>query len=330
MRRALLLLLLLAGLSAVAALAGCGGRIGEEEGGRRGGLTEPLIIGLDFTPNAVHSPIYAARRQGFAREHGVRIQIRKPGQGPDSLKLLLAKRVDVAILDIHDLGLARERGADVVAIAALVDRPLAAIVAAPDIRRPRELEGKRVGVSGLPSDPAVLRPVVEQDGGDFGRVRQVTIGFNAVPSLLSKKVAAVPAFRNVEGVLLERRGFDPRIFPIEDYGAPRYPEVVAVVRRESLKRRPSAMRGFVESLQDGVESVREEPEPAIKDVAHAAGADRPLIAAQLKAVEPALNETMAFDRGVLDQWAAFDARFGILKRKPDVGKAFALDVAPKR
>jgi putative hydroxymethylpyrimidine transport system substrate-binding protein len=110
-----------------------------------------------------------AVRNGYDRRHGIRLRIRPPGSSPDSLKLLASGRADVAVLDIHDLGLARERGADVVAVAALVQRPLAAIIAQPDVRHPRELEGRTVGVSGLPSDPAVLRAVVEGDGGDYER-----------------------------------------------------------------------------------------------------------------------------------------------------------------
>ena len=135
------------------------------------GSPRTAIVGLDFTPNAVHAPIYAAVREGYDRKHGVRLRIRPPGSSPDSLKLLTSGRADLAVLDIHDLGLARERGADVVGVAALVQRPLAAIIAQPDIRRPRDLEGRRVGVSGLPSDPAVLRAVVEGDGGDYDKIR---------------------------------------------------------------------------------------------------------------------------------------------------------------
>jgi putative hydroxymethylpyrimidine transport system substrate-binding protein len=89
------------------------------------------VIGLDFTPNAVHAPIYIAVRKGYDRKHGIRLPIRPPGSSPGSLKLLASGRADVAVLHIHDLGLARQRGADVVAVAALVQRPLAAIIAHP-------------------------------------------------------------------------------------------------------------------------------------------------------------------------------------------------------
>jgi putative hydroxymethylpyrimidine transport system substrate-binding protein len=75
-------------------------------------------------------------------------------------------------------------------------------------------------VSGLPSDPAVLRAVVEGDGGDYEKIRQVTIGFAAVPNLIQKNIDAVPAFWNAEGVILRQRGASIREFRVDDYGAP--------------------------------------------------------------------------------------------------------------
>jgi putative hydroxymethylpyrimidine transport system substrate-binding protein len=305
-------------LAAAAALAGCGGG--------SGGSQQPATIAIDFTPNAVHASIYAAVRKGFDRRHGIRLTIRGPGTSPDSLKLLLAGKADVAVLDIHDLGLARERGADVVGISALVERPLAAIICAPEISRPRDLEGKRVGVSGLPSDPAVLKPVMQADGGDFSKLRLITIGFNAVPNLLARKISGVPAFWNVEGVLLQRRGFRPRIFKLDDFGAPHYPEVVLVTKRETFDKRRKLVEGMVAAISDGTRSVLSDPRPAVADVARAAEADPALIAAQLDAVRPILDPTLRLDRGVLEQWAAFDARFGILKRRPSVPQTFALNL----
>jgi hypothetical protein len=36
---------------------------------------------------------------------------------------------------------------------------------------------------------------------------------------------------------------------------------------------------------------------------------------------------MRLDRAVLERWADFDARFRIVRRRPDVARAFAFDVA---
>ena len=304
-------------LAAVAAAAGCGGD-GEA------GEPRPVTLALDFTPNAVHAPIYAAARRGFDREHGIRLRIRPPGSAPDSLKLLGSGRADLAILDIHDLGLARERGEDLVGVGALVQRPLAAIIAGAGVRRPRDLEGKRVGVSGLPSDPAVLRAVMENDGGDASKVRQVTIGFAAVPSLVEGKVDAVPAFWNAEGVVLRRRGVKTREFRVDDFGAPRYPEVVLLTTRATLERRPEVVDGVVAALRKGTEDVLRDRPAAVRDIARAGGADPALVEAQLDAVAPAFKPPLVLRRKALEGWAEWDERFGILRSQPDVERAFDL------
>jgi putative hydroxymethylpyrimidine transport system substrate-binding protein len=301
--------------------AGCGSDNDESRG-------QPVsaVIGLDFTPNAVHAPIYMAVRNGYDRSHGVTLRIRPPGSSPDSLKLLSSGRADVAVLDIHDLGLARERGADVVGVAALVQRPLAAIIAQPGVRRPRDLEGRRVGVSGLPSDPAVLRAVVEGDGGDYDKIRQVTIGFAAVPSLIERRIDAVPAFWNAEGVILRQRGVTTREFRVDEFGAPPYPEVVLFTTRETLEERRPMVQAVVRAVSDGTRSVLADREPAIREIARAGGADEELVRAQLEAVSPLLDPSLRLNRAVLERWADFDERFGILERRPDVERAFVFDL----
>jgi len=308
-------------------LAGCGGQGPEDEAGG-GGRAVPVDLALDFTPNAVHAPIYAAVRLGLDRREGIRLRIRRPGAGPDALKLVASGRVAVGVLDIHDLAIARERGADLVGVGALVGRPLAALIARPDVRRPRDLEGRTVGVSGLPSDPAFLRAVLHADGGDLDRVRLVTIGFSAVQRLLTGRVDAAPAFWNAEGVALREHGMAVREFRVDDYGAPRYPEVVLMTARRTLQAHRDRVAAVVRALAAGIRAVRRDPGAAVGDIARAAGSgDRPLVRAELDAVAPAFADGLTLDRAVLERWADFDARIGLVRRRPDVGRAFAFGLA---
>jgi putative hydroxymethylpyrimidine transport system substrate-binding protein len=317
MRRALLPLAALLAL----ALAGCGG--GGDAGGPR-----PVTIVLDFTPNAAHAGIYAAVAKHRDRAHGVEISIRQPTATSDSLKLLAVGRADMAVADIHDLGLARERGEDLVGVGALVQRPLASVIAGPKVIRPRQLAGKRVGVTGVPSDDAVLRAVVQGDGGNPGKVRKVTIDFNAVASLLTGKVAAATAFWDVEGVTLKRHGLKTHEFRVDSFGAPRYPELVLVVRRVDLERDPKLVRDTLAALEDGTRDALADRPAAVKEVASAAQAKPDLIAAELDAIAPALSPPIKLNPQALAGWASFDARFGILKRSPVVRQTFDTSVAP--
>lgn len=284
-------------------------------------------LALDFQPNAVHAGIYAAVERDLDQDHDLDLQVRVPSSSTDSLKLLAAGRADASIVDIHDLGLAHERGSDVIGIGALVQRPLAAVIAASEVRRPRDLEGRRVGVTGLPSDDAVLRATVEADGGDYDAVRRTTIGFSAVPSLAAGSVDAVVTFWNAEGVALRRRGVPTREFRVDRYGAPRYPELVVATTRERLTEDPELLRDLLSTLADGTREALADRPAAVRAVVGASDSDPALVAAQLAAVAPALRPPLVLRPAVLEAWARFDARFGILERMPDVGALFRTDVA---
>jgi hypothetical protein len=52
-----------------------------------------------------------------------------------------------------------------------------------------------------------------------------------------------------------------------------------------------------------------------------------LVAAQLKAVEPLFEPPLRFDAAALHKWAKWDARFGILPRRPNVAKLFDFKLA---
>jgi NitT/TauT family transport system substrate-binding protein/putative hydroxymethylpyrimidine transport system substrate-binding protein len=319
------LLLAIALLALASALCGCGSG-DEPAGGER--AAERVTLSLDFTPNAVHAPIYAAARDGRDRREGVELEIRKPGPGPDALKLIATGKVDLGVLDIHDLAIAREQGADLVAIAALVGKPLAALIGQPGLERPRDLEGRTVGVSGLPSDPAFLRAILEHDGADYDSVKQVTIGFSAVARLLSRRVDAVPAFWNAEGVALKAKGRDVAEFRVEDYGAPPYPEVVLVTSRKTLEAERDTLERTLTAISSGMQATLDDPDRSAREIAAAAdSADVELTRAQLDAVMPVFARGLKVDRDVLERWADFDAEIGIVEERPDVDRAFDLHLA---
>jgi putative hydroxymethylpyrimidine transport system substrate-binding protein len=309
---------LLAAVLLLAGIAGCGGD-GAEPGAPKG-----VTLVLDFVPNAVHSGIYAAQREEFYRDEGIDLTIRQPGESTDAPKLLAAGRADFAILDIHDLGIARERGLDLVGTMPIVQRPLAAVIARGEgrVRRPRDLEGHTVGVTGLPSDEAVVDSEVAADGGDPARVDRVTIGFNAVSSLAAGKVDAATGFWNAEGVALRRQGIPLRVFKVDRYGAPPYPELILTASRRTIADDPDLVDSLVAATTRGYELVHDDPARALDDllaaVPHLERGDQ---AAQLRALRADLRPA-PFDPAVLRDWAAWDLEHGLLEGPLDVDRAF--------
>ncbi len=307
------------------ALAGCGSGAGS--GSPDAAHRRSATLVLDFTPNAIHAGIYTALARGFDRREGISLHVVAPSATTDSIKLLTSGRAQLALLDIHDLALARERGADVVGVMAIVQRPLAAVFAAPSIRSPRQLEGRLVGVTGVPSDTAVLRSVVSGAGGDPAKVRTVTIGFNAVPALLAHRVSAALGFWNDEGVTLTSRGRGFHVFRVDDYGAPAYPELVLCTTRSLIASDPSLVRAVVRTLARGYAVAVGDPARSAASLeSEVPGLDPALVAAQLAAEEPAFvapgGSLGELNAARLQAWAGWELRFGIVSRRPDVRRMF--------
>jgi putative hydroxymethylpyrimidine transport system substrate-binding protein len=250
-----------------------------------------------------------------------------PTATTDSIKLLETGKVNFAILDIHDLAIARERGEDIVGIMAIVERPLAAVIAAPGIGSPKALEGKTVGITGVPSDTAVLRSTVAGSGGDPAKVKTITIGFDAVADLLAGRVAGATSFWNDEGVTIQSKRPGFHVFKVDDYGAPSYPELVVCATAATLRRDPGLARGVVDALVQGYEYTLSHPGQAAADLEHeVVGLDPMLVTAQLTALLPVFRgadgRVGTLDPASLTKWATWEARFGIVSRPPDVAQTF--------
>jgi len=319
-------------LLVAAVLLGCGGGEPDERATTPAEPPRDATLLLDFAPNAVHAGVYAATRRGLDRREGIDLRVQVPAASTDAVRLLLSDRADLALLDIHDLALAREQGRDLVAVMAIVQRPLAAVLAGPGVRSPRDLEGRRVGVTGLPSDEAVLRSIVRGAGGDPARVRSTTIGFNAVASVVSGRVAGATAFWNVEGVALRERLPGAREFRVDDFGAPPYPELVLTVARRTLQRDSQLVNRAVAALVRGYEVASVDPEGALSDLtATVRDLDPEEARRQMEAVRPAFTRggrVGVLDPAVLRAWANWEVRFGIVKERPDVATLFEPGVVP--
>jgi len=263
----------LTALAATVALAACGEK---EERTRASGGPERLDLVLDFTPNPDHAGIYAAQRNGEFEQAGLEVEPIVPPDPAAPLKLLQAGRADVAISYEPELLLARDRGLDLVAIGALVQRPLTSIMslgrrAITDVR---QLRGKRVGTAGIPYQDAYLKTILERAAVDPADVKTVNVGFRLTQAMTSKRVdATLGAFWNVEGVQLQRDRKRPEIIRIDRVGVPTYNELVLVARAKDLRERGKVFRALLQALSQGHQAVRSDPNVGVQALL---GADRGL------------------------------------------------------
>ena len=243
----------------LAAAAGCGER--EERTGPGG--SERLTLMLDFFPNADHTPIYAAQAGGHFENVGLDVEVRAPSDPAAPLRQVAAGRADIAISYTPEVMRARDKGAKVVAVGALVQRPLTSIISLPDARiaSPKDLRGKEVGTAGIDYQSAFLQAIVERAGIDPADVRERNVGFDLSPALLTKKVdATLGAFWNYEGTDLRLKKRDPRIIRVDQAGVPPYDELVFVASEDAIEERGDAIRGFLGAVARGTADLRRDPQ----------------------------------------------------------------------
>jgi putative hydroxymethylpyrimidine transport system substrate-binding protein len=270
MRRRRRALLVGGAIMAALALAACGEK--KDAVAPAATQTQPLNLMLDWLPNADHVGLYAALANGDFTQAGLSVRVHVPTDPATPLQLLAAGKVDAAISYEPELLLARDAGEPLVAIAAIVQRPLTAIVSlhSKHITTPRQLRGKRIGNAGIPYQQAYLRTILAHAGVPEHTVKEVNVGANLVPAMVSGRVdATLGAYWNYEAIQLRQEGKRPNVIHVENAGVPTYDELVVVVRENEIANQTGELRRFVQALGRGYQAVRANPEAGVQALVRA-------------------------------------------------------------
>ena len=324
-------------VASAALLAGALPACGEKEERLAGGQPERFELLLDFFPNADHAGIYAAQANGHFADVGLDVRIRQPADPAAPIKQVAAGRVDLAVSYEPEVLRARDRGLRVIAVGALVRRPLTSIISLPraDIRKPADLAGKRLGTARIDYQSAYLTAILDQAGVDRGEVDEKNVGFNLSPALLTRRVDAVlGAFWNYEGTQLRLRGRDPRIIRLEEAGVPTYNELVLVANEDALDRDSGRIRRFIAALARGTRDLERDPRSAIKGLLDAdpeldPRLQREVVEVTLPLFLPPQGKPYGFqDPGEREAFARWMRERGLLEKPADPSAGFTNDLLP--
>ena len=297
-----------------------------------------LDLTLDWFPNPDHVAIYEAQDQGYFRDVGLEVRPRVPSDPSAPIKQVAAGRTDLAISYEPEVFLARKQGLPVVAVAALVQRPLTSVMATrkSGVRSVRDLRGKRVGTAGIPYQSAYLKTILARANVPASSVKETNVGASLLAAMLSGKVdATLGAFWNVEGVELRQRRQRPWIAPVDRLGVPDYDELVLVAHENDVENKRDDLRLFISAVARGARAARSDPAAAARNLIDANNDLRPRTTrASVRLTIPTLFPEQG-DRpfGYLDavkwrNYAGWMVDNGLLEKTPDVNEALTNELLP--
>jgi putative hydroxymethylpyrimidine transport system substrate-binding protein len=297
-----------------------------------------LDVMLDWFPNPDHVAIYEAQNQGEFRDVSLDVRLRVPSDPAAPVKQVAAGRVDLAVSYEPEVLLAREQGLPVVAVAALVQRPLTSLmaVAGSGVRSVRDLRGKRVGTAGIPYQEAYLETILRRADVPRSSVKVTNVGASLLPAMLSGRVdATLAAFWNIEGVELRERRRRPFIVPVNRLGVPDYDELVLVANSDKLDELRDDLRLFISAVARGARAARRNPATAARNLIDnnpdlRARTTRASVRLTLPALFP---EEAGRPFGYLDpvKWRNYGGWMvdnGVLEELPDIDAAITNDLLP--
>lgn len=285
------------------ALQACGGST------QTGPLPSPqkpaqVTLVLDFTPNAVHAGIYRALAAGYYRARGIDLHVVAPGATQEPLAMVDAGQAQFGLSDGSDVASAIAAGSAARAVLAIAQRPLGGLIAlaSEHLHSPAQLQGKAVGITGVPSDLAVLDTVVRGAGGDPAKVHVVNVGFNGAQALLSGRIAAFTGFVPDDGVQLQVSGHEITPFRLDEWGGPAYPGLVAFTTQREIAENPALLQAFVAATVQGYEDTLRDPARSMEELLQAnPSLERKFTQASLAAYLPLFTDGGKIPMGTLQR-----------------------------
>ena len=226
-----------------------------------------ITVCLDWTPNTNHTVLYVALSKCYYKDAGLNVSIVQPPEN-GATEACSAGQAQFAI-DAQDTlaaAFTSDTPMQVTAVAALIQHNTSGIISlkGQGMDRPKGLEGKTYLTWDSPIELAMMKNVVEKDGGDWDKVTKIpnTVTDEA-QDVKQNPDHAIWVFYGWGGINGEVNKIDTDFFyfkdlnPTFDYYTP-----ILIANNDFLKSNPDEAKVFLEATKKGYEYAIENPDEA--------------------------------------------------------------------
>ncbi|MFD1317197.1 ABC transporter substrate-binding protein [Loigolactobacillus zhaoyuanensis] len=231
--------------------------------------TTEVTVVLDYTPNTNHTGLYVAQQKKYYQKHHLKVKIVQPPQsGADGLVAAGKAEFGVSYQDTMAPEMSGSKKMPITAIAALVQHNTSGIMSrqADDITSPKAMTDKRYATWNLPIEQAIIKTLVNQDGGDYKKVQLMpSNATDEVAALKSQKVDDIWVYYAWGGINAKIQNYPVNYFALKDLNPTfDYYTPVLIGNNDYLKKHPKIAKEFLAATAEGYQYAIKHPKPAAK------------------------------------------------------------------
>jgi len=235
---------------------------------------EKIRIVLDWTPNTNHTGLFVANAKGFFAEQGLDVEIMQPPEGgAETLVGAGDAEFGISFQDSLAPNFASENQVPVTAVAALIQHNTSGIISLKEkgIDTPAKMAGHSYATWDMPVEKAIIKKIVEEDGGKFEDIKMIPSTVTDVVTALQTDVDAVWVFYAWDGIATKVKGIETNYLNFADYGTELdFYSPVLVANNEFLKNKPETVKKVLAAIKKGYEYSIQNPEDAAQSLLEAA------------------------------------------------------------
>lgn len=308
--------------------------------GGDGGSLEQVTLMLNWTPNTHHNGIYAAIEQGYYREAGLDVRIVEPAAG--GVEQVVATGSAEFGISIQETVIpARAEGVPVVSIGTIIQHNDSSLMmlAEDGVEEPKDLAGKTYGGFGGLLETALIRQLVECDGGDPEAVKIVEVGnVDYLVGMDQGHYDFVWVFESWDAIRareIENRDVTSILFKDHLDCIPDWYTPLFITSEDMIANRPDTVRKFMEATARGYDFAMENPKEAGEALLKGAPElDRELVelSSEYMAgvfVDPGRQWGLQ-DTEIWEEFERFLREAGLTDTEVNVDEAFTNEFLPER
>jgi ABC-type nitrate/sulfonate/bicarbonate transport system substrate-binding protein len=225
---------------------------------------QEVSVLLNWAPSVENLPIFIAKELGYFKDEGLDVRIKEGIGSADTAKVVGSGAENIGISSGVVVPIAREKGIPIVAIGVHYQKDPNAIISMKKtgVTKPKDMEGKKVGVKFGASSHQFYEAITEKYKVDRSKIQEVSIGKDVVQLLVSGRVDVVMGYISVEAVQAERLGGPVNMMLVNDLGLPMY-GTLYITNEAFAKANPKAVIGFLTAVLKGWDFAIREPDKAI-------------------------------------------------------------------